>query len=37
MAGRIPQSARESRMPESLDQVLIGPRTAMEIGWRASQ
>ena len=33
MAGRIPQSDRESRIPESLDQVLIGPRSAVEIGW----
>jgi hypothetical protein len=36
MGGRVPQSGSESRTPESLDQVLIGPLTATEIGWRAS-
>lgn len=36
MGGRVPQSAGESRTPESLDQVLIGPLTAAEIGWRPS-
>ncbi len=35
MGGRVPQSASESRTPESLDQVLIGPVTAAEIGWLA--
>jgi len=34
MAGRIPESAGESRTPESLAQVLVGPLTATEIGWR---
>jgi hypothetical protein len=33
MGGRIPVSAQESEMPESLQQVLIGPATALEIGW----
>ena len=37
MGGRIPLSASESRTPESLDQVLIGPLTATEIGWRSSR
>jgi hypothetical protein len=34
MAGRIPDSPTESRTPESLDQILVGPLTAAEIGWR---
>jgi len=34
MGGRIPEAAGESRTPESLDRVLIGPLTAAEIGWR---
>lgn len=34
MAGRIAISASEARIPESLDQVLIGPATAREIGWK---
>lgn len=33
MAGRIPASPTESKIPESLHQVMIGPRTAAEIGW----
>jgi len=33
MAGRIPLAAKEAKIPESLDQVLIGPATAGEIGW----
>lgn len=37
MGGRIPASTSESRTPESLDQVLIGPATAAEIGWRPSR
>ena len=37
MAGRIPDSAAESHTPESLDQVLIGPLTAVEIGWRGGR
>ena len=35
MAGRIPLSAATQRMPEDLDQVLVGPATALEIGWSA--
>lgn len=34
MAGRIPLSASEAEMPESLEQVVIGPASAREIGWR---
>lgn len=34
MGGRIPLSDLESDIPESLRQVVIGPRTASEIGWR---
>ncbi|MEI7970230.1 MAG: hypothetical protein WCJ69_14700 [Betaproteobacteria bacterium] len=34
MGGRLPVSAREARMPESLDEVLVGEGTAREIGWR---
>lgn len=37
MGGRIPSTASESSTPESLDQVLIGPATAAEIGWRPSR
>ena len=33
MAGRIALSPTEAEMPTSLDQVLIGPGTAAEIGW----
>ncbi|MBB6094882.1 hypothetical protein HNQ60_003769 [Povalibacter uvarum] len=33
MGGRIPVSARQAEIPESLDQVVIGPTTAAEIGW----
>jgi hypothetical protein len=33
MGGRIPQSDSSSTMPESLQQVLIGAKTAAEIGW----
>lgn len=33
MGGRIPVTNIESTIPESLDQVLIGPLTAGEIGW----
>ncbi len=36
MAGRIPDSSNASHTPESLNQVLIGPDTATEIGWRAT-
>jgi hypothetical protein len=34
MGGRIPLTADESEIPESLRQVAIGPKTAVEIGWR---
>jgi len=34
MGGRIPSSASESRTPESLRQVVVGEKTAVEIGWR---
>jgi hypothetical protein len=34
MAGRIPLSDSEADIPESLEQVVIGPQTATEIGWR---
>ncbi|MDQ8021027.1 MAG: hypothetical protein REI94_04265 [Moraxellaceae bacterium] len=33
MAGRIPRSESESDIPRSLNQVLIGPESAAEIGW----
>lgn len=33
MAGRIPISANSARVPESLDETLIGPATAVEIRW----
>jgi hypothetical protein len=33
MAGRIALSATESRMPESLEQCVVGPITAAEIKW----
>jgi hypothetical protein len=33
MGGRIPISPSEAEMPTSLRQVLIGPATALEIGW----
>lgn len=35
MAGRIPDSSTTAHTPESLEQVLIGPATAAEIGWQA--
>lgn len=34
MGGRIPLSPDESRIPDSLRKVTIGPATAAEIGWR---
>jgi hypothetical protein len=34
MAGRIPIDERNAEMPESLREVVIGPATAREIGWR---
>jgi hypothetical protein len=33
MGGRIPLTAKKSLIPESLDQVVVGPLTAAEIGW----
>jgi hypothetical protein len=33
MGGRIPLSEGESRIPASLHQVVVGPATALEIGW----
>ncbi len=33
MAGRIPTSAKESKMPKSLKSCLIGKQTALEINW----
>jgi hypothetical protein len=35
MAGRMPLSAAAQRMPDDLDQVVVGPATAREIGWSA--
>jgi hypothetical protein len=34
MGGRIPSSASESSTPESLREVVVGAKTATEIGWR---
>ena len=34
MGGRIPVTGAESTVPESLNQVVVGPLTAAEIGWR---
>lgn len=34
MAGRIPVTAQQFEMPESLDEVLVGEATAAEIRWR---
>ena len=34
MGGRIPVSPAQSTIPESLQQVIVGPITASEIGWR---
>jgi hypothetical protein len=33
MGGRIPLSPSEAEIPESLRQVVVGPATALEIGW----
>jgi hypothetical protein len=33
MGGRIPITATEAHIPESLRQVIVGPMTAAEIGW----
>jgi hypothetical protein len=37
MAGRIPVSIQKATIPDSLNQVLVGPLTAMEIGWRKNR
>jgi hypothetical protein len=34
MAGRTPKSQTEAVIPESLDSVVIGSKTAMEINWQ---
>ena len=36
MAGRIPVAESNARQAQSLEQVLIGPRTAAEIGWQSN-
>lgn len=33
MAGRVPLTPTEAAMPDHLDMVLVGPQTALEIGW----
>jgi hypothetical protein len=33
MAGRIPQSATKSKMPNSLKQIVVRHTSAVEIGW----
>ncbi len=33
MGGRVPLSPYESRIPDTLDEVVVGERTAREIGW----
>ena len=33
MAGHIPLSASQSKMPDSLAQTMINPITALELGW----
>jgi hypothetical protein len=33
MAGRIPVSETRAEMPDTMDRVVIGPKTAREIGW----
>ncbi|WP_020683446.1 hypothetical protein [Marinobacterium rhizophilum] len=34
MAGRLALSERQAVMPQSLDEVVLGPRTAVEINWQ---
>jgi len=34
MGGKIPVSPTQAEMPESLQQVIVGPATAVEIGWK---
>jgi hypothetical protein len=33
MGGRVPQSPRDAEIPQDLNRVVIGPATALEIGW----
>jgi hypothetical protein len=33
MVGEVPEAADQGRLVESLDEVRVGPVTAMEIGW----
>ena len=33
MGGRIPLSAQQAKMPESLAEVVVGAHTAAEINW----
>ena len=37
MAGRVPLSPVRQEMPDDLSQTLVGPATALEIGWRLRQ
>ena len=37
MGGRIPVTETSAEMPEHLDQVVVGPDTAREIGWYSEQ
>ena len=37
MAGRVPRTREQADMPASLAEVLVGPRTAAEIGWTAAR
>ncbi len=37
MGGRVPVSAGEARIPDSLDQTVVGPRSAAEIGWAGGE
>ena len=37
MGGRIPVSRKEASIPWSLEQVTVGPQTAIEIGWLSTQ
>ena len=34
MAGHIPTSQTQSKMPESIDETLVNEITAIEIGWK---
>ena len=37
MGGRIPLSAQQAKMPESLAEVVVGAYTAAEINWPVEQ